>query len=77
MHPRKGKVECRRRVESGEFPPAILEAQKEADLAEQAWRVRCRKTGQSILSGPPRVIPQVVADAGFVILAGDVEVGGA
>ena len=77
MHLRKGKVDCRRRVEAGEFPSATLEAQKEADLVEQAWRVRCRKTGQSILSGPPRVIPHVAAEAGFAFLAGDVEVSGA
>ena len=48
---------CRERVLAGEFPELTVEESREADAAEQAWRVHVRQTGVSLLSGPPCVRP--------------------
>merc|ERR1712194_584060 len=58
---------CRERVLAGEFPELTTEESREADIAEQAWRVHVRQTGVSLLSGPPCVRPLPPPFVGVVL----------
>ena len=61
-HVQRGSVACRLRFEAGEFQAASAAQLEWADAEEQQWRVECRRSGRSVLSGPPR-LPKEVVDA--------------